>query len=147
MEGGIPPYDFELLDGNLNPTGFPSESPTASIAWVGLPDGTYCVEVTDAVGCVEVFCDSLGVADGVHNFVHMEWQLFPNPTQGVLQVQLGVAQPCQLAIFDLSGREVMTWALTQTATTVDVSALQAGCYRVQLESNGIIHSRNLQVSR
>ena len=91
--------------------------------------------------------DSLGVADGVHNFVHMEWQLFPNPTQGVLQVQLGVAQPCQLAIFDLSGREVMTWALTQTATTVDVSALQAGCYRVQLESNGIIHSRNLQVSR
>ena len=147
MEGGIPPYEFELLDGDLNPTGFPSESPNASIAWVGLPDGAYCVEVTDGAGCMEVFCDSLGVADNVHNFVHMEWQLFPNPTQGVLQVQLGVAQPCQLAIFDLSGREVMTWALTQTAATVDVSALQAGCYRVQLESNGIIHSRNLQVAR
>ena len=96
---------------------------------------------------MEVFCDSLGVADNVHNFVHLEWQMFPNPTQDVLHVKLGVAQPCQLAIFDLSGREVMTWALTQTAATVDVSALQTGCYRVQLESNGIVHSRNLQVAR
>ena len=60
--------------------------------WDGLPDGGTYVEVTDAVGYVEVFASSLGVADGVRNFVHMEWQLFHNPTQGVLQVQLEVAR-------------------------------------------------------
>ena len=104
-------------------------------------------QTAPTAGCMEVFCDSLGVADGVHNFVHMDWQLFPNPTQGVLQVQLEVAQPCQLAIFDVGGREVMTFKLTQTVTAVDVSALQAGFYQVQLNHNGITRSRNLQVAR
>jgi len=147
VDGGIPPYNFELLDGDLNPTGINGGTGNASIAWDGLPEGAYCVEVTDAAGCMEVFCDSLGVADGVHNFVHMDWQLFPNPTQDVLQVQLEAAQPCQLAIFDVGGREVMTFRLTQTATALDVSALQAGFYHVQLNHNGITRSRNLQVAR
>jgi len=65
----------------------------------------------------------------------------------VLQVQLEVAQPCQLAIFDVGGREVKTFRLTQAATTVDVSALQPGFYQVQLNHNGITSSRHLLVLR
>lgn len=145
--GGIPPYQFELLDEDLFPTGIDGGTGNLSVAWGGLPDGTYCVEVTDAVGCVDVFCDSLGTVDNVDNVAHLDWRLFPNPTNHALHVHLESAQPSRLTIHDLGGREVLTWTLTQTTTTVDVSSLKAGFYLVQLEHRGVAHSHHLQVVR
>jgi len=85
---------------------------------------------------------SLGTVD---NVALLDWRLFPNPTNQALHVHLESAQPSQLTIHDLSGREVLTWTLTQTTTTVDVSSLKAGFYHVQLEHRGVAHSHHLQV--
>ena len=58
--------------------------------------------------------------------------LYPNPTEGNLTVE-GVTGHLQVYIHDLVGREVMTYSLTPSNKTIDVSNLPSGMYFVTLQ--------------
>ena len=58
--------------------------------------------------------------------------LYPNPTEGTLTIE-GVTKYLQIYIYDLVGREVMTYSLTPSKKTVDVSDLPSGMYVVTLQ--------------
>ena len=57
--------------------------------------------------------------------------LYPNPTKGTLTIE-GVTGYLQMHIYDLVGREVMTYSLTPSKKTIDVSDLPSGMYVVTL---------------
>ena len=58
--------------------------------------------------------------------------LYPNPTNGNLTVE-GVTEHLQMYVHDLVGREVMTYSLTPSNKTIDVSDLPSGMYVVTLQ--------------
>ena len=57
---------------------------------------------------------------------------YPNPTKGTLTIE-GVTGYLQMYIHDLVGREVMTYSLTPSKKTIDVSDLPSGMYVVTLQ--------------
>ena len=61
--------------------------------------------------------------------------LYPNPTKGTLTIE-GVTRYLQMYIYDLVGREVMTYSLTPSKKTVDVSDLPSRMYVVTLQGEG-----------
>ena len=58
--------------------------------------------------------------------------LYPNPTESTLTIK-GVTGYLQMYIYDLVGREVMTYSLTPSKKTIDVSDLLSGMYVVTLQ--------------
>ena len=58
--------------------------------------------------------------------------LYPNPTKGTLTIE-GVTGYLQIFIHDLVGTEVMTYSLTPSKKTIDVSNLSSGMYVVTLQ--------------
>ena len=58
--------------------------------------------------------------------------LYPNPTEGNLTVE-GVTGNLQVYVHDLVGREVMTYSLTPSKKTLDVSNLPSGMYAITIQ--------------
>ena len=58
--------------------------------------------------------------------------LYPNPTEGNLTVE-GVTGHLQVYVHDLVGREVMTYSLTPSKKTLDVSNLPSGMYAITIQ--------------
>ena len=59
--------------------------------------------------------------------------LYPNPTNGNLTIE-GSSGYLQMYIHDLVGREVMTYSLTPSKKTIDVSNLPSGMYIVTVQA-------------
>ena len=87
--------------------------------------GTYDV-VTSIVTIAESDSTSFGVS------ASNSFTLYPNPTERTLTIE-GVTGYLQMYIHDLVGREVMTYSLTSSKKTIDVSDLPSGMYVVTLQ--------------
>ena len=140
--GGTAPYEFILLDGDQQPTGIAGGTGNLSIAWEGLPNGAYCVEVVDANGCGDIFCDTLGVS-AIENTVSKQFSLVPNPASGVVRLDLPQTwEVWSILIRDATGREVDAPAATATASSLDVGRLAPGTYLVEVR-----HSLGVAIER
>ena len=62
-------------------------------------------------------------------------KIYPNPTQSEINIEPNVNfSPVHVIIKDILGRELLTVNTTNTKTTIDVAALNAGVYLLQLLS-------------
>ena len=68
----------------------------------------------------------------LYSYTRVNFSLYPNPTKGTLTIE-GVMGHLQMYIHDLVGREVMTYSLTPSKKTIDVSNLPSGMYVVTLQ--------------
>ena len=68
----------------------------------------------------------------LYSYTRVDFSLYPNPTKGKLTVE-GVTGYLQIYIHDLVGREVMTYSLTPSKKTIDVSNLPSGMYVVTVQ--------------
>ena len=68
----------------------------------------------------------------LYSYTRVDFSLYPNPTKGKLTVE-GVTGHLQIYIHDLVGREVMTYSLTPSNKTIDVSNLPSGMYIVTVQ--------------
>ena len=59
---------------------------------------------------------------------------YPNPTERTLTIE-EVTGYLQIYIYDLVGREVMTYSLPSSKKTIDVSELPSGMYLISLQNN------------
>ena len=134
VSGGTPPYNFSVLDGDLNPTGIPDvtiQDPV--LALVGAPDGVYCFEVSDANGCTGTFCDTLGTISGIQNPGRSAFSIYPNPTSTTAQLMLPADWTVQMVVIrDAAGRLVDTIAAPQKAQRIEVGNLLPGTYLVEV---------------
>ena len=142
VTGGTAPYEFILLDGSQQPTGIAGGTGNLSIAWNGLPDGAYCVEVVDAAGCGDIFCDTLGVT-AIENTVPQRFSLLPNPASGTVRLNLPRTWAVSAILLrDALGREVLAPVLTTAEASIAVGHLAPGTYIVEVR-----HSLGVAIER
>jgi hypothetical protein len=125
VSGGAPPYTYEWSDGQTTETA------------VGLTTGDYTVVVTDANGCVaegdvSVVFTSVGNIQGLEFF-----QVGPNPTSGLLSIQLELAAPQDVVmqLVDVTGKTITTNARRNILTDsyeLDLSDQPNGIYFLRL---------------
>ena len=140
VTGGTPDYSYEW-------TG-PGVDGTTTADLEGLSSGTYTVEVTDAAGCSEVA--TFNVVTGIYELAGgVEAQIFPNPSTGLFQVQWEgwTGGDVAFSVIDARGRQVTqgVWAGAGSSflTTLDLSGLENGLYRLNVVSNGVPSSIQL----
>ena len=78
--------------------------------------------------------------------------VFPNPTNGLLTIQLGrsIVGNMQVRVLDLSGRVVIDQALTMAGSdrnTIDLRGLQSGNYLVQLTTPTWVKTQRVELAR
>ena len=134
VTGGTPDYAYEW-------TG-PGVDGTTTADLEGLSSGTYTVEVTDAAGCSEVA--TFNVVTGIYELAGgVEAQIFPNPSTGLFKVQWEgwTGGDVAFSVIDARGRQVTqgVWAGAGSSfiTTLDLSGVENGLYRLNVVSNGI----------
>ena len=131
--GGTAPYTIIILDENLQSIGFPpAQSDDPTFIFVGLPDGTYCIEVTDASGCSAISCVNVGPMS-VEALNPVSFQLHPNPASEAVQLELPAAWEVQAVVIrDAAGREVAWPAVTARTSALNIGALSTGVYLVEV---------------
>ncbi len=90
-------------------------------------DMTYCVEITDAIGCQANTCIDVNVGVGVNEYTASSFHLFPNPSNEMLTLQSHLAI-CKVEISDLTGRIFFTTLPNATHIKLNIESLSTGCY-------------------
>ncbi|MCB0755358.1 MAG: M28 family peptidase, partial [Flavobacteriales bacterium] len=72
---------------------------------------------------------------GVEENAEAEWRIYPNPTNGLLNISLdGNTATCNLEIVDMKGAAVLQTTVIGSRHSVDVSALPKGMYTLRMTS-------------
>lgn len=119
------------FNGTLQPT-FTTQtiSPTQN--------GNYQVQIVDQNGCKSAFSEAINfIYTGVKSALFSgDIQVFPNPSNGIFQLNVLAEEVKSAAITDLQGRKILQ--LNQT-NQIDLSAFANGIYQLKLET---IHHQN-----
>ncbi len=95
-----------------------------------------------------VACGAVGVDDMVEG----DFSMFPNPTNGLLYINLGNEDhgKLQLRLLDMSGRAVIEQQIVARAgelNTIDMEGLMSGQYMVQLIAEQWVRTQRVQLVR
>ncbi|MGV3636327.1 MAG: GEVED domain-containing protein, partial [Flavobacteriales bacterium] len=82
---------------------------------------------------------------GLTDEASAEVSLWPNPTNGLVNVSLGRDASAMITVLDMQGRLVQTTSTTGRSHTLDVTGLAAGTYLVRVEQEGVITNRRIEV--
>jgi hypothetical protein len=130
ISGGDGPYDI-LWQGGFGIT--------ETIADVQA--GIYCVDVTDANGCVTTACGTIGFPTAIKDILEIsQITLYPNPTTSYTNLVVGLSKAAdiQLAVVDILGKEYQHQNLTNVETVnvqFDLSNFSAGTYFIRITVN------------
>lgn len=105
--------------------------------------GDYDVIVTDAFGCSEEINLTIDLASSADEPTELLQgvQVFPNPTDGRLELRLDLPQSTNLqaAVYDMTGRELLRRDFgrqLQLNSSFDLSNLPAGIYLLRVQADG-----------
>lgn len=123
----------------------------------GLDCGYYSVNITDANGCITTVdsvkvgegCISIGIDEELAAGIST-WNLFPNPTENNVnvEVEFATADQASFQIIDLKGRTLINRSFNyglNVRTNIDLSNVPAGIYLVKLITSQGSASRKLVV--
>lgn len=133
VTGGTPPYFYNWSNNLIGYT-----SNIANISDI-LVKGDYTLQVTDANGCTgsETF-----VVDGnvsVEEQLNEEIQIFPNPTNGHINISIPSDQQFNLEVLNLQGQVVVLDQSVSTGSIIqlDLSEQRSGLYTIKITSDHI----------
>jgi len=91
-------------------------------------------------------------AVGIDELAGVGFRMYPNPTEGLLYVELteATAKPLGILVYDVTGRQVLNVpvnALTAGTNTIDLAALQNGQYLVQVTTAEQVVAQRVLVAR
>jgi hypothetical protein len=103
----------------------------------------------DTVGTIfeEAYLLSFVATDPMQSLTALEWTLFPNPTHEAVQIMLDPGIKGDLRILDMTGRTLQQATAVASGSLIDVHALPAGVYQVQLQTRSAIDTKLLQIVR
>ncbi|MEZ4758081.1 MAG: T9SS type A sorting domain-containing protein [Flavobacteriales bacterium] len=118
-------------------------------AYLALPDAQPTI-ANNASGCasvaeVEAACSTTSITDPTVASA-MALQLFPNPSNGIVQLQAAVQGPVLLRVYDPAGRAVHSERSSAGAGcvhTLHLAHLLPGCYLLQVQSDQDIATERL----
>jgi hypothetical protein len=73
--------------------------------------------------------------------------VYPNPAQSTFNIDFKNATTGSVRIFDLNGKEVYKASINSVNQLIDCSSLNNGLYIVQIEANGIVSSKKLNIAK
>lgn len=129
---------FGAMDGSISVSGVGIENWT--LEWSNgdsgtdienLDAGTYTLTITNEVGCWVEFDYIVGTPVFVEGYDDIQLTLFPNPTSGILNVELSSGQK-SFTIFDMLGDRVMEGSVSN-GERLDLNSLSDGIYVFRLE--------------
>jgi len=124
---GFPPFT------NYWNTSPPQYSPTCYVH----SNGIYCVYVIDSDGCRDSSCVSVDVLSiNKFNTNVNVISIYPNPSTSSLTIE--TPQNSTIEIINLEGQIVKSLAGKAGNTTIDVSAIPAGIYFVEIKSEKVV---------
>ena len=100
-------------------------------------NGTYAVRVKDAKNCASTFsADYTYTVSGRKEVMQNQFSLYPNPTSGLLILELATAQPAEVTVFNALGQQILqkTVAKTDEKVQLDLSKVAKGIYLVQVQT-------------
>ncbi len=118
----------------------PNNSTSPSVT--GLAAGTYRVTVTDQNGCSGIDSVTVGSNVSIEDELALgiqKWELFPNPTNGIVQAKLMLNQPTEVSweVLDLMGKVIQQSTSSQNLLhekTFDLSQMASGVYVVKVHT-------------
>lgn len=76
----------------------------------------------------------------------LDFQFYPNPTNGILVVETPyLNEEFKLIIYDLLGRNIYSMSITTSSTTIDIGNLPDGVYIIKLTHNSSSISKKVIV--
>jgi hypothetical protein len=104
-------------------------------------DIIYCVEITDAIGCVANTCIDVQVGVGVEENQFWFFECFPNPATDEIIVQCQ-HQISAIEITDITGRTMLSLHENTTRVILNVESFSDGSYFITTTlKNGILATR------
>lgn len=97
-----------------------------------IANGSYSVAVTDANGCVFTSNPVAITGVSITEVAGLQWQLWPNPTENLLNYSITNGNNARLEIWGTDGRLVITQTIGQADGQVDLTNLAGGVYTVRL---------------
>ena len=139
---GVTTYDNGTSNGSIDATISGGTIPYVSTIWSnaattedisGLAAGDYTITVTDDNGCTKDTTFSIKSSVGIPELVDGGFEIYPNPTNGIVQVKGGGNYLIQVT--DVSGK-IMLVQQANTTATLDLNDMSKGVYFVNIEQNG-----------
>ncbi len=127
MQGGTPPFTYLWDD----------PSSTTNDTVVGLCAGTYQVTVTDDNGCTSTVDVTILNTLSIAELDGMEISLYPNPTNGMVHIDLSNEQllGTTFIVMDNNGRMVAEGELKNLTNQINLSNLATGVYFIELKGS------------
>ncbi|WP_167604930.1 T9SS type A sorting domain-containing protein [Maribellus sediminis] len=84
------------------------------------------------------------LSDGVKSWSQVEWNVYPNPSNGEVFVQQDdLSGDVTLKVYDLNGRLQKSTVLCESLSRVDLSTLSKGTYIISLEKKGDLKTKKI----
>lgn len=148
-------------DGGIT-TNVSGGSPNYTYAWTGtggytstaaspsnMPGGTYDVTITDASGCTTTITGIVVPSElGIDEFGNTQFVIYPNPSNGVFNVQLFDAVDYTLTIVDIAGRIVYSKSNSSENTfVVDLTEAANGTYMMSVQTETQILTKRIVLKK
>ncbi|WNJ18643.1 T9SS type A sorting domain-containing protein [Pontibacter sp. G13] len=142
---------------SINGSGFSIQRPkTRQYKWLAQEEGLPVLQInaivndslgTEVITSVEYIDIFRNLGPLANHRVQQPLGMYPNPTQGALNLDLGHTfdQQAELSIFDLQGRKVWQQAISPQAPRLNVGHLPAGVYQIEIALDGDIRSGKLVI--
>ena len=102
-------------------------------------NGNYAVLVTTAEGCVDTSACAVVDQVGIFTSDYLNVSLYPNPTNGMVTIQLPNNDAAKLTVFDAQGKLINTVSTVNNGGTVDLSMYTPGVYTFKLQIGDFVH--------
>ena len=82
---------------------------------------------------------------GVNNIKQSQFNLYPNPTNGIFVIELEENSKYEVTVIDILGKTVYTSSINDMNTTIDLSGFEKGVYTVELKDENSKYTEKLIV--
>jgi len=104
------------------------------------------LKITNAAGCSCENTQMINASTSVNNFnANQLFQIFPNPSNGLLTVVNATQMEMNVAVYDVSGHQVFATNSTEKETKLDLQDLADGIYLLRVNANGQVFTTNIYI--
>lgn len=109
--------------------------------------GYYQLQIISEFGCQSPKSDSFFVdLSSIENLATFSFEVYPNPTNGLITLQVPQDALYKLFVYDISGKIISTQNITKTQTELNLSHLAKGVYIFKLQNrNEVVASRSVVI--
>jgi hypothetical protein len=124
---------------------FLSETQNRSI--LPTKSGYYQLQIISEFGCQSPKSDSFFVdLSSIENLATFSFEVYPNPTNGLIILQVPQDALYKLFVYDINGKKISTQNITQTQTELNLSHLAKGVYIFKLQnSNELVATKSVVI--